>query len=98
MTLWILSPFAASYMTYSILTNCFLQRYYIDTLYRQFKQMRYSSVAKVNIICFCRIGHTTSQFFAFIFIREAKWWECSVQGREFLRNTGHPQRFAMQFF
>src|SRR6478609_7751593 len=60
MTLWILSPFFASYMTYSIFTNCFLQRYYINTLYRQFKQMRYSSVVKVNIICFCRIGHTNS--------------------------------------
>src|SRR6476469_6519833 len=59
-TLWILSPFSASYMTYSIFTNCFLQRYYIYTLYRQFKQMRYSSVVKVKIICFCRIGDTNS--------------------------------------
>src|SRR6478609_7281201 len=67
MTLWILSPFSASYITYSIFTNCFLQRHYINTLYRQFKQMRYRSVVKTNIICFCRIGHTTSQFFAFFF-------------------------------
>src|SRR6476469_10047499 len=72
MTLWILSSFSASFMTYTIFTNCFLQRYYINTLYRQFKPIRYSSVVKVNIICFCRIGHTTSPFFAFFFIREAK--------------------------
>src|SRR6476661_5744543 len=67
MTLWILSPFSVLFMTYSIFTNCFLQCYYINTLYRQFKQMRYSSVVKVNIICFCRFGHTTSQFFAFFY-------------------------------
>ena len=72
MTLWILSPFSASYTTCSIFTNCFLQRYYVNTLYRQFKQMRYSSLVKVNIICFCRIGHTTSQFFAFFFYKGGK--------------------------
>src|SRR6478609_11391103 len=97
MTLWILSPFSASYTTYSIFTNCFLQRYYINTLYRQFKQMRYSSVVKVNIICFCRIGHTTAQFFAFLLQGRRKWWEWSVPGREFARKTGHPQRFNAIF-
>src|SRR6478609_9189630 len=97
MTLWILSPFSASYMTYTIYTNCFLQRYYINTLYRQFKQMRYSSVVKVNIICFCPNDHTSSQFFASCY-KKAKIVGCSVQGREFAGKTGHPQRFAMQFF
>src|SRR6476619_505729 len=42
-----------------IFRTCFLQHYYIKTLYRH---MPYSTVMKLNIIYSCAKGHTTTQF------------------------------------
>ena len=48
-----------------IFRTCFLQHYYINTLYRH---MPYSTVMKLNIIYSCAKGHTTTQFFFFFVI------------------------------
>src|SRR6476469_10923561 len=68
--------------------NCFLQHYYISTLYRQ---MPYSTVIKLNTICFGAKGYTTHNSLPFRYRGGGKG------GREYAGKTGHPQRFAMQF-
>src|SRR6476469_6488647 len=72
-----------------IFKYCFLQCYYINTLYRQ---LRYSTVMQFKTICFCAKSHATAQLFAFFRYRGGK-----NGGRKFAGKTGHRQRFVMQF-
>src|SRR6478609_4994521 len=67
-----------------IFRTCFLQHYYINTLYRQ---MPYSTVMKLNIMYSCAKGHTTTQFFFFFVIGEVTLGEGSMQGKRDIRSA-----------
>src|SRR6478609_33349 len=74
-----------------IFKYCFLQRYYINTLYTQ---MHYSgpNVMKLNIICFCTKCHTTVLFLAFLIIWRLKW------GKGVCRENGTSAALCDAFF
>src|SRR6476469_10129516 len=65
-----------------IFRTCFLQHYYINTLYRY---MPYSTVMKLAIIYSCAKGHTTTQFF--FVIAEVTLREGSMQGKRDIRSA-----------
>src|SRR6478609_7967698 len=68
----------------SIFRTCFLQHYYIYTLYGQ---LPYSTVMKLNIIYSCAKGHTRKQFFFFFVIGEVTLGEGSMQEKRDIRSA-----------
>src|SRR6476469_11106934 len=61
-----------------IFRTCFLQHYYINTLYRH---MPYSTVMKLTIIYSCAKGRIRAHFFFFFVIAEVRLGEGSMQGK-----------------
>src|SRR6476619_6553421 len=67
-----------------IFRTCFLQHYYINTLYRH---MPHSTVMKLTTIYSCAKGHTTTQFFFFFVIAEVTLGKGSMQGKRDIRSA-----------